>query len=196
LTTKEIAMLKDLVLKNRSYRRFNQSVPIGMETLRELVDLARCSPSAANRQPLKYFLSNQPARNAAIFPHLSWAGYLNDWPGPGEGERPSAYIGILLDKEIAQNPFCDQGIAAQTILLGAVERGLGGCIIASIQREGLIRTLALPERYEILLVLALGKPVEEVTLDPIDPDGDVRYWRDEHQVHHVPKRALEEIILQ
>lgn len=188
-------MLKDLVLKNRSYRRFDQKFEIGMETLRELVDLGRCSASGANRQPLKYALSNEPARNAAIFQTLAWAGYFKDWPGPEEGERPSAYIVILLDKEIAQNPFCDHGIAAQSILLGAAERGLGGCMIASIQREALAKALGLGERYEILLVLALGKPVEEVVLERVGADGDIRYWRDERHVHHVPKRALEEIIL-
>lgn len=188
-------MLKDLVLKNRSYRRFDEGHAIEMETLRELVDLARCSASGANRQPLKYVLSNQPERNAAIFPTLAWAGYLKDWPGPDEGERPSAYVVILLDKEISNNPFCDHGIAAQSILLGAAERGLGGCMIASIQRETLAQALGLTERYEILLVLALGKPVEQVVLEPAGPDGEIRYWRDERQVHHVPKRALEEIIL-
>jgi nitroreductase len=188
-------MLKDLVLKNRSYRRFDEGHAIELETLRELVDLARCSASGANRQPLKYVISNQPERNAAIFPTLAWAGYLRDWPGPAEGERPSAYIVILLDKEIAQNPFCDHGIAAQSILLGATERSLGGCILAAIQREALGQVLGLTERYEIMLVLALGKPAEEVVLERIAADGDIRYWRDERQVHHVPKRALEEIIL-
>lgn len=189
-------MFKDLVLKNRSYRRFDQSHAIGLVTLRELVDLARCTPSAANRQPLKYVLVNEPARNAAVFKHLAWAGYLRDWPGPAEGERPSAYIVIVLDKEIVQQPGCDHGIAAQTIVLGAVERGLGGCMIASFQPEPLRQELGLPPRYEIVLVLALGKPVEEVVIEAAGAEGSIRYWRDERQVHHVPKRALDEIIIE
>lgn len=188
-------MLKDLVRKNRSYRRFHQDVAVEPETLRELVDLARLSASGANRQPLKYFLSSDPDQNAAIFPNLGWAGYLEDWVGPVEGERPSAYILILGDTEVHQSFGVDHGIAAQSILLGATERGLGGCIIATVQREALRETLGLDARYKILLVLALGKPKETVVIEPVGPDGDIKYWRDEEQVHHLPKRALNEIIV-
>src|SRR4030065_208840 len=105
-------MLKDLVLKNRSYRKFYQDVSIGLETLKELVDLARLSASALNLQPLKYMLSCEPKKNAVIFPLLGWAAYLKDWPGPAEGERPSAYIIVLGDKEISQAFGCDYGITA------------------------------------------------------------------------------------
>jgi len=188
-------MLEDLIRKNRSYRRFYQEVSIELETLRELVNLARLSASSANKQPLKYILSCDPQRNALIFPHLAWAGYLKDWPGPSEGERPSAYIIILGDTEISRSFDCDHGIAAQSILLGATEKGLGGCIIGSINRKGLREALNIPSRYEILLVLALGKPKERVVIETVGPDGDIKYWRDENGVHHVPKRPLDEIII-
>ena len=188
-------MLQELVLKNRSYRRFDESLPITEQTLRELVDLARLTPSAANLQPLKYRLSCDPATNERIFSTLGWAGYLKEWPGPTAGERPTAYVVVLGDTGIANNFGCDHGIAAQTILLGAVERGLGGCMIGNIRRDELRQVLTLPERYEILLVLALGKPVEEVVLEDLPADGGVKYWRDGRDVHHVPKRALAEIIV-
>lgn len=188
-------MLRDLIVKNRSYRRFHQEVAISCETLRELVDLARLSASGANRQPLKYILSCEPEKNSRIFPCLGWAAYLKDWPGPEEGERPSAYIIILGDTEISRSYFVDHGIAAQSILLGATEKGLGGCMIASIQQQALRQALDIPERYEILLVLALGKPKETVVIEPVGPDGDIKYWRDSKGVHHVPKRSLEEIII-
>ena len=188
-------MLKSLVLKNRSYRRFYQEEPISRDSLRELVDLARLSASAANRQPLKYFLSCEPDRNAIIFPHLGWAGYLKDWDGPEEGERPSAYIFLLGDKTISANFGCDHGIAAQSILLGAVEKGLGGCMIGSVRKPELAHTLGIPDQYEILLVIALGKPKETVMIEPLGPDGDIKYWRDAQAVHHVPKRALDDIII-
>jgi nitroreductase len=188
-------MIKDLVLKTRSYRRFHQEVGIELETLKDLVDLARCSASGANRQPLKYMLSCDPKENAGIFPHLRWAGYLKDWSGPSDGERPSAYIVILGDKEISNSFGCDHGIAAQSIMLGATEKGFGGCMIGSIDKNGLRQVLDIPERYEILLVLALGKPSETVVLEEVGPDGDIRYYRDDEDVHHVPKRVLEDIIL-
>ena len=187
--------IKELVRKNRSYRRFHESESISLETLRELVDLARLSASGANMQPLKYILSCDPEKNALIFPTLAWAGYLKDWPGPVEGERPSAYIIILGDKRIRQSFGVDPGIASQSILLGATEKGFGGCIIASIKKEVLAEALKIPEELEILLALALGKPKERVVIDPVGPDGDIKYWREADGTHHVPKRPLDEIII-
>jgi nitroreductase len=189
-------MIRDLVTKNRSYRRFHQEVIIEYETLRELVDLARLSASAGNLQPLRYVLSCEPKKNALIFACLAWAMYLKDWPGPSEGERPSAYIIILEDKQIEHPLHCDHGIAAQSVLLGATEKGLGGCIIGAINKPKLRQVLNIPERYEILLVLALGKPKEKVVIEELKPDGGIKYWRDSKGIHHVPKRALADIILQ
>lgn len=188
-------MLKELVERNRSYRRFDGSHQVDEATLREMVEMARLTPSTANLQPLKYMISFDPDRNSLIFPHLRWAGYLKDWPGPVEGERPSAYIIILRDNRISKAENCDHGIAAQTILLGATEKGLGGCMIGTINSDGLIRDMGIGEHFQVLLVLALGKPVEEVRLVPVEPDGDMKYWRDEQGVHHVPKRSLEEIVI-
>ena len=188
-------MIDDLVRKSRSYRRFYQDAAIELETLRGLVGLARLSPSAANLQPLRYLLSSEPRRNALIFPHLAWAAYLKDWPGPREGERPSAYIIILGDTEVSKSVDWDHGIAAQTILLGATEKGLGGCMIASIRKQSLRKDLNIPPRYEILLIVALGKPKETVVIETVGPGGDIKYWRDSEGIHHVPKRPLEEIIV-
>lgn len=187
-------MLKELVQRNRSYRRFNQSKNISIETLRELVDLARQTASGRNVQPLKYYLVATGESCEKIFPTLVWAGYLKDWDGPVDGERPSAYVLMLGDTSITPNFGIDPGIAAQTILLGAVEKGLGGCIIATVKREELRSALNIPEKFEILHVLALGEPVEKVVLDPLKADGDIKYWRDEQQVHHVPKRGLSDVI--
>jgi nitroreductase len=190
-----MVMLRDLIQKNRSYRRFHQDAAIDRPTLEELVGLARLSPSAANLQPLKYILSCEPETNARIFPHLAWAGYLTDWPGPSQDERPTAYIVILGDTQITQSFGCDHGIAAQSILLGSVEKQLGGCMIGSIQRETLREALEIPDQYEILLVLALGKPAETVVLETVDSAGDIAYWRDSQSVHHVPKRRIEDLII-
>jgi nitroreductase len=186
--------IKDLILKNRSYRRFCQEVEISKEEMLTFIDLARLSPSARNAQPLKYFISNDPDLNARIFPSLAWAGYLKDWPGPEEGERPSAYIVVMVDKTISENYYCDHGIATQSILLGAVEMGFGGCIIAAVKRPELRDTLQIPEFLEILHVIALGKPKEEVVIEKMEGD-DFKYWRDEKQVHHVPKRGIAELII-
>lgn len=190
-------MLSDLILRNRSYRRFQQDIPVSLATLRELIGLARLSAAARNLQPLRYVLCADRETNAAVFDTLAWAGYLKDWPGPVEGERPAAYIVVLHDTTLGGQAYigADYGLAVQNILLGAVERGLGGCIIGSVQRPRLREILAIPERYDILVVLALGAPKETVVVDSVGPDGDIKYWRDAGQVHHVPKRSLDELIL-
>ncbi len=186
--------LKDLILKTRSYRRFDESHRIGYETLEQLVGLARLSASGANRQPLKFALYNSPEDCTRIFPSILWAAYLKDWDGPGTGERPAAYILVLGDKEIAEGFGVDHGIAAQSIMLGATEAGLGGCMIASIRRDQLRAELNIPDKFDILLILALGKPVETVIVDDIK-NGDVKYWRDSEKNHHVPKRSINELII-
>jgi nitroreductase len=188
-------MLRDLIVKNRSYRRFQQGVAVDLQTLRELVDLARLSASAGNMQPLRYILSCDPEKNALVFPTLAWAKYIENWPGPAEGERPSAYVIVLEDRQVDHPLHCDHGIAAQSILLGATEKGLGGCIIGSINKLNLRNELNIPVRYDILLVIALGKPKEKVEIEKLGADGSVKYWRDSEGVHHVPKRALDDIIL-
>lgn len=189
-------MIEELIRKTRTYRRFYQEKTIDRETLKGLIDLARQSASAANFQPLKYIIVNEPEKNARVFPTLAWAGYLKDWPGPQEGERPAAYIVILHDTSITKKVDCDHGIAAQSIMLGATEKGLGGCMIGSIQRDQLRKELDIPGQFEILLVLALGEPKEKVVLTEIDKNGSIEYWRDENQTHYVPKRKLEDIIIE
>lgn len=187
-------MLKEIIEKNRSYRRFYEDHEIPLEKLTELIDLARICPSSRNIQPLKYIISNTKKKNDKIFPHLAWAGYIKDWDKPEPGEQPSAYIIILGDKYIFSLFNVDLGIAAQTILLGAAEMGYGGCMVGSIERKKLRAELQIPDRYEILLCLALGKPKEEVVLEEVK-DDNIEYYRDEKQVHHVPKRKLDDIIL-
>lgn len=188
-------MIDDLVRRNRSYRRFHEDVSVDETTLRGLVDLSRYCASAANLQPLKYILSCEPKKNALIFRCLAWAGYLKDWDGPAQGERPSAYIIVLGDTKIAKAFGCDHGIACQTMLLAAVGKGLGGCMIGAVKRKELRQALAISDHLEILLVVALGKPKEDVVIDAVGSEGDIRYWRDSEGVHHVPKRSLEEIIV-
>ncbi len=188
-------MLKDLVLKCRSYRRFDESVRVEIATLRELVDMARCTASATNRQPLKYILSVSRERNAQIFSCLHFAALLKNWGGPAEGQRPSAYIIVLGDKEVVPSFGVDHGIAAWTILLGAVEKGLGGCMLAAVDRDELRKLLNIPSKFDILLVIAIGRPAEKVLIDDLPPGEPTSYYRDEAGTHHVPKRRLQDIIV-
>lgn len=185
----------DLIIKTRSIRRFDQSFKISSKTLGELVDLAAHSASAANLQPLKYILSTHEKKNEEIFSCLAWAAYLKDWKGPVDGQKPSAYIVVVGDETITKNFRCDHGIAAQSILLGATEKGLGGCMLAAINHKKIRQYLDIPEHLEVLLVIALGKPAETVVLEKAGPGESIRYWRSDDGVHHVPKRGMDEIIV-
>jgi nitroreductase len=188
-------MIHELISKNRSYRRFYENETISVETLKSLVELARLTPSTRNLQPLKYIISNNREINEKIFTTLAWAGYLKDWDGPVEGERPAAYIVVVVDKNITQSkPVHDEGIVSQSILLGAVEQNLGGCVIVSVKRRELAEILNISEQYEIALVIALGKPKEKVVVTKVK-DDDIKYFRDVNAVHYVPKRAIDDIIL-
>lgn len=186
---------RQLVQANRSYRRFDGNHRLSVETLRGLVDLARMAASGANRQPLRYVVSADAQTNAKIYDTLSWAGYLADWDGPEPHERPTGYIVVLLDTSVNKAPGADHGIACQTMLLGAVEQGLGGCMFGSIRRDQLREVLEIDKRYEITLVVALGKPVEQVVLEAASSPEDIKYYRDGEQIHHVPKLPLDSIIV-
>ena len=186
---------RDLVTKCRSYRRFDSGVQVTEDDVRDLVELACYVPSAKNLQPLKYISVSKPATVASLFPSLSWAGYLADWPGPTERERPTAYIVILGDQSISTEFACDSGIAAQTILLGAAASGLGGCIVASLDRKNIRELLNIPDVFSILMVIALGKPIETVVIDQMVDNDSVQYFRDAHGIHHVPKRQLDDVLL-
>lgn len=186
-------MIKDLLLENRSYRRFLQAVEIPGELLRQWVGLARLCPSGRNAQPLKYrVVADDPARRE-VFDTLSWAGYLREWDGPAEGERPAAYLVQLLDTRVARDCLCDDGIQALAILLGAVEAGYGGCIIKAFREAPLRQALRLPPHLEIRHVIALGRPAERVVLEEMT-DDDYRYWRDAGGTHHVPKRPVADLL--
>lgn len=188
-------MLLDLVHKSRSYRRFDHTVRVSEDCLRQLIALARCTPSSGNLQPLKYLPVHEEKESDELFGFVKWARYLQEWAGPTAGERPAAYIVLLGDTSISKACQYDAGIAAQTILLGATEMGLGGCVISSVDRDALRRSFSIPWHLEILFVMALGKPAEEVILEEVGPGGDIKYYRTDDGRHHVPKRSLDELII-
>jgi nitroreductase len=191
-------MIADLIRATRTVRRYREDQLIDDAVLRDLVDLARLGGSAGNRQPLRYMIVTDHRLRELVFPCLGWAGYLRDWPGPAEGERPAAYIVCLLDRDRSgtaeKYAEVDLGIATQNLLLGAAEQGIYGCRIASVA-PAIKKVLEVEERYRVLLVVALGYPAERVVLEEGEGDDPVRYWRDEKGVHHVPKRRLNDLLL-
>ncbi len=186
--------IKNLLLHNRSYRRFEQAPVLSKDELLDLVDSVRLSPSARNDQPLKFIILNSKVSCSTIFPFTAWAGYLKDWSGPDINERPTSYIIILCNMDISKKYGVDVGIAAQSILLTAVEKGFGGCMLGALKRDMIREAFSIDEKYDIALVIALGKPAETILLEDVK-SNDTHYYRDANDIHHVPKRKVEELII-
>lgn len=191
--------IKELVENTRTVRKFQQDRKLSEEFLKDLVHCATMSGAARNAQLLKYMLVTDPSQCEQVLPMLGWAGYLSDWKGPEPGEQPAAYIISLLDRSLLKGPeneaHFDLGIATQSMLLAAAEKGVYGCRIGNYSKN-INQKLNIEEPFEIMLVTALGYPAEKVVLEKVGPDGDIKYWRDSEMVHHVPKRSVADILIQ
>ncbi len=187
-------MIEELIKNNRAYRRYYQNKKVSSSDLLRLVDIGRISSCGNNMQALKYIVCNTKDKNDSLFQNIRWAAALPDWDGPIEGERPSAYIVILLDTNIRKDPMWDHGIAATNILLLATELGYGGCMLASIEKKKLQELFDLGEDMVPLMVISLGVPLEKVQLEDMR-SGNYQYYRDEEDTHHVPKRSLKEVLI-
>lgn len=184
-----------LAREARSCRRFDESMPLSFEDLKWLLDCARLSPSARNAQQLRFITVNQGDTCQQLFSLTRWAGALKEWGGPKPGERPTAFIAVLMPVDGGELLWADTGIACQTIQLAATSKGWGACIIFSFDRAKTPVLLQVPKEYKIALLIGLGVAVEKRVVDNMPPDGSFNYWRDERGVHHVPKRGLNELII-
>lgn len=190
-------MLKDLVLKNRSYRSFSSDVKITKEEILDMIDLARITPSAMNLQPLRYKICVSEKECATLLSLTSWAGRLRPLTLPPKGHEPTAFIVICTDKNIVpkkESAWRDIGISAQTILLRAAEMGFGGCMLGAFSSEQVSEALSIDDSYDPTLIIGLGKPDETVELEELIGEN-TSYYRTEDGTHHVPKRKLEDIII-
>ena len=185
--------VSELVKKSRCRREFYHSDRISQKTLIDIIESLRYISSAKNLQPLRYIGSTNENMNAEIFSTLKWAGYLKDWDGPKEKERPAAYLVILKDKDICDDSFVltDAGIAIQTIMFLLADKNLGGCPIAAIDKNRLNKILSVEKHLEILYVIAIGKPKDKVIIT--DVKDSIKYFRDNKGNHCVPKRSAEEL---
>jgi len=184
---------EEIIFKRRTIRRFKQD-PISLEILKKLVDFARVAPMARNIQGLDFIIVEKPEIRKKLFPLVSWAGSLpQDQRTPEKGREPTAYIIILVNKNVKPAFFdFDVGAAAENILLGAVNFGLGSCWMAAINFRKIKELFEIPDFYEIKQVISLGIPDEESTMEPFS--DSYKYWKDEEGKMHVPKRALDDII--
>ena len=187
-------MIEKLIKETRSYRRFDAEREISNSELRAMIESARCSGSAANRQRIRFVLVNDKPTCDKLFSNVAFAGYLKEWGGPIESERPTAYVVMMCKEEVPDvNLSIDIGIAAQSILLTATEMGLGGCMLRSFKKDAFDKILAR-DGYNIALAICLGKPTEKVYLTDAK-EGDIKYFRDENDDHAVPKLSLDELII-
>jgi len=183
----------DLILKRRTIRKFKQQ-KIDKSILEKLANAARFAPSAANLQPLKYAIVEEKEKVDTVFQHVRWAGYIAPDGTPEESERPVAFIIILLDNRIKKGYYdMDVGAAAQNIMLAAQEEGIGTCWICSVNRDEIKSLFKIPDEFDVSSVIALGYPAESPVVE--DENGSIKYYKDESGVLHVPKRRLEDVML-
>ena len=178
----------DLILKRRTIRSFLQK-NIAISDIIEMVNAARLAPSSANLQPLEYIIITKNLEG--IFKSTNWAGYLKDG-APKNGERPVAYILIITNMKINKESKYDVGLAAENIVLTALEKGIGSCIIGSLNREEIMGTLGIKENYNIELAVALGYPKQKSIVSEFK--DSVKYWLDKDDRLHVPKRKIKSVI--
>lgn len=193
----EFDTLVNLLKADRSYRRFDESYYIDKDILLKIIDLTRFCASARNLQPIKYFIVNDVETCNKIFPLLKWAGYLSDWDGPEIGERPTAYLIQCLDTSLTKNCLCDDGLQLQTITMGSVAQNLGCCIIKSFDSIKLKEILDLKDNFDPLYVVAVGKPIEEIVIEDFknSDSNSIKYYRTSDGIHHVPKRILNDVVI-
>lgn len=191
-------MIKDLIKKNRSVRGYDNSRDVTIEELREMVDCARLSASSVNMQPLKYILVNTVDGKASVLKQVSFAAKLSTLKLPHRGSEPMAYIVICQDEQISKSEtgfLRDVGIVAQSITLAATELGLGACMLGYFSPDKLRQALDLSENLKPLLVISLGKSVEDIRIVEIEEGESTDYYRDEAGIHYVPKRKLDDVII-
>ena len=193
-----------LVRRARTCRRFDESMRVPREFVLELAELAHLAPCGANAQRLRFHVVSGAEDCARVFDELAWAGALKDWPGPAEGERPTGYIAILAERAVPGKPAApiteaDTGIAAQTMMLAArsATPEVAACMFKAFTPHAIDAMGLDNDKYELKLIMAFGVPAETQVIDAIDsnPDGSINYWRDEAQVHHVPKRSLVDVLV-
>ncbi|MBF1332241.1 MAG: nitroreductase family protein [Mogibacterium diversum] len=191
-------VIKELIKKNRSVRGYDNSREVTIEELREMVDCARLSASSVNMQPLKYILVRTEDGKARVLKQVSFAAKLSTLKLPHRGSEPMAYVVICQDEQISKSEtgfLRDVGIVAQSITLAATELGLGACMLGYFSPDKLRQALDLSENLKPLLVISLGKSVEDVRIVEIEEGESTDYYRDEAGIHYVPKRKLDDVII-
>ncbi len=187
-------MFSDLVKATRSFRNFDPTYRLDDEVMKGLIELCRYTPSTANTQSIKFAYASSESACEKIFPMLGWAGYLKENKPPYDGNVPTGYILVCFDTDIAPEIEIDAGICAQTIVLGAMDMGIGACMIGSFDKQKAAELFNLPSNIKPRLMIALGRPKETVEIVDIN-DGDVKYYRDGKYKHIVPKRTVTELML-
>lgn len=192
---KNYADFLDLIKETRSCRRFKENEPLGMKDLEWLTECARLSSSARNAQELRFMLVSEQSLCNELVNISRWATAIKGWNGPKPGERPTGFINILAPEKSGEILLYDAGIASQSIQLGATYRNWASCIVLSFDHQKIMKILEIPDSYKPLLIIALGYPAEKRVLEDMKENESFNYWRDEADVHHVPKRLLEDLII-
>jgi nitroreductase len=184
--------LYDLIVSRRSIRQFG-SKPVGRDILAKIVNAGRLAPSAANLQPLEFVVIDEETLKKEIFACLKWASAIAPRGNPRPGHEPQAYIAVLVNSRIRDKMYeYDVGAAIENMSLAALEEGIGGCWLISIDKPKVIELLNIPDSHRLDSILALGYPGQVSKAE--DFVDSTKYWQDEDYTFHVPKRKMENVL--
>ncbi|MCX6563666.1 MAG: nitroreductase family protein [Candidatus Aminicenantes bacterium] len=184
--------LYDLIVSRRSIRQFG-SKPVGRDILTKIVNAGRLAPSAANLQPLEFVVIDEEALKKEIFACLKWASAIAPRGNPRPGHEPQAYVAVLVNSRIRDKMYeYDVGAAIENMSLAALEEGIAGCWLISIDKPKTIELLNIPDSHKLDSILALGYPGQVSKAE--DFVDSTKYWQDEDFTFHVPKRKLENVL--
>ncbi len=184
--------LDALLARNRSYRGYDKKVVVGMSTLEKIVAVNTKIPSARNQQVLRFKLVTRDSGADKVLANIKMGGALPELHLPFEGTEPEAFIIVCSTEPESKLVDIDLGIAAQSMLLKAVDLGLNGLMIGAFNKSAITEAFALP--CEPLLILAVGKGAETIRLTEIREGESHRYYR-ENGIHYVPKVSLSDLLL-
>lgn len=188
--------LENLLEWRRTYRKFDENKLISKNDIDDILNSIKFASCANNRQYLRFISVENKAKVLEIFENTKWAASLpNNIGRPKEGERPVYFIAILSDEEkkLRFNGI-DEGLVISNLTLLAAEKGIGSCIIGSVNDKKMREILNYENNYSCDLVVAFGYPKVKSTIKEINTGEDQAYYLDEDGNYIVPKYKIKDLV--
>ena len=159
------APVEPIFARRWSPRAFDEATPVPHDALASMLEAARWSPSAYNRQPWRFIISDRFQDEAA------WRRVLAALaPGNQRWAQRAPLLVVLaalVRDEMGENAWAehDAGQAALAFVLQAAALGYAAHQMAGFDPEAIAKALGLPDEARPRVVIAVGKPASPDVLD-------------------------------